>query len=541
MRRVQFCKRDALSEVKAALLEQLKNFDDYCRTHDIKYFLAGGTCIGAARNGGFLPWDDDADVILLPSEYEKLRETYKKHPIKNFRLIDYRDMDDVENPISSFVNQQGGAHTSSFHLRRKAGGISIDVFRLKPVRDGDTEKNILKHRTLMGLINPKRVYFIPDSREYFSLVLKTYFWSSILPSKLVERLFLSGIYAGPGEDFSCYVINHNIDEGIVYRKELYERSRPRYVPFEDTTLPIADNYVDILWNRFGGSAWRYIPRDQHRRSHAGFIESVKIPHRMIRDDYMNLVSNFKRFDRAAGRSRIANFIKRYRYQRVNEALREMRAGILLDMVERSLVKASIEVSELMAARDYIGIRNAFKAWYRVQFIRRMPQLIDIGDDYLYAICYALVYYEAEYYNAKKIIRWIGEKRAPGERFLELSRLIEIVEQSYYAYDTKNASRLSELLDSAFDEYSTQIDLNILKLQRLSDIAGRTGDYREFQILAERAWEMFPENGDILKLLGDAYRGLGRDDVSLAMYRSALAVTENGLTKKRILDILEEVE
>ena len=59
-------------EVWAVTLDLLVQLDRVCRKHDIRYFCDGGTLLGAVRHGGFIPWDDDIDVIMSRAEYEKL-------------------------------------------------------------------------------------------------------------------------------------------------------------------------------------------------------------------------------------------------------------------------------------------------------------------------------------------------------------------------------------------------------------------------------------------------------------------------------------
>ena len=63
-----------LSPHQALLLEMLKDFDAACRKHAIRYQLFAGTALGAVRHKGFIPWDDDLDVILLRSEYDRFFE-----------------------------------------------------------------------------------------------------------------------------------------------------------------------------------------------------------------------------------------------------------------------------------------------------------------------------------------------------------------------------------------------------------------------------------------------------------------------------------
>ncbi|MCR5793455.1 MAG: LicD family protein [Lachnospiraceae bacterium] len=67
-----------LSAVHDVLLAYLLEIDRICKKHNIKYFLAGGTLLGAIRHGGFIPWDDDADVMMLREDYDKFLKVIKK-------------------------------------------------------------------------------------------------------------------------------------------------------------------------------------------------------------------------------------------------------------------------------------------------------------------------------------------------------------------------------------------------------------------------------------------------------------------------------
>lgn len=61
-----------IKQLWAVLLDLMVEFDAVCKEHGIKYSLEGGTLLGAIRHKGFIPWDDDADIIMLRPEFEKL-------------------------------------------------------------------------------------------------------------------------------------------------------------------------------------------------------------------------------------------------------------------------------------------------------------------------------------------------------------------------------------------------------------------------------------------------------------------------------------
>ena len=78
-------------ELQLMQLDILKQFKDFCEDNNLKYFLAGGTLLGAVRHRGFIPWDDDIDVYMPYEDYIKFIELYprnEKYFIENWRVDD---------------------------------------------------------------------------------------------------------------------------------------------------------------------------------------------------------------------------------------------------------------------------------------------------------------------------------------------------------------------------------------------------------------------------------------------------------------------
>lgn len=73
-----------LAELHEQLLIIMDDIDRVCRKHDIKYTLSDGTLLGAVRHKGFIPWDDDMDVRMTRSEFEKFKEVYAKEKREDF-------------------------------------------------------------------------------------------------------------------------------------------------------------------------------------------------------------------------------------------------------------------------------------------------------------------------------------------------------------------------------------------------------------------------------------------------------------------------
>ena len=70
--------KDVLEKLQKVELEMLIEVNRICRKNNINYSIMYGTLLGAVRNGGFIPWDDDCDVVFKRDEYEKFFEACKK-------------------------------------------------------------------------------------------------------------------------------------------------------------------------------------------------------------------------------------------------------------------------------------------------------------------------------------------------------------------------------------------------------------------------------------------------------------------------------
>ena len=75
-----------LKKLQYVLIEMLKEFDKICRDNNIEYFVFAGTELGAVRHKGIIPWDDDTDVGMMRSEFEKLKKVFAEQDTGNLIL-----------------------------------------------------------------------------------------------------------------------------------------------------------------------------------------------------------------------------------------------------------------------------------------------------------------------------------------------------------------------------------------------------------------------------------------------------------------------
>lgn len=114
-------------KVWAVELDILLQFDKVCKKHGLRYFLDGGTLLGAVRHKGFIPWDDDLDVIVSRDDYEKLMGLSGEFSEPYFMQTPYTS----PGSFYSFIklrNSNTSAIDKPFVFQGFNMGMVIDVF-----------------------------------------------------------------------------------------------------------------------------------------------------------------------------------------------------------------------------------------------------------------------------------------------------------------------------------------------------------------------------------------------------------------------------
>lgn len=89
-----------MDEAKKIELNILLKFDEFCRDHKLRYTLCAGTLLGAIRHKGFIPWDDDIDLMMARPDYEKFLALVRKDD-SFFKNLDYF-VEDGSDPKSAY-------------------------------------------------------------------------------------------------------------------------------------------------------------------------------------------------------------------------------------------------------------------------------------------------------------------------------------------------------------------------------------------------------------------------------------------------------
>lgn len=144
-------------ETQEVLLSMLDAFVQYCNKHGLRYYLVGGTLLGAVRHKGFIPWDDDIDVGMPRPDYERFLELVKTEPVGEQLVAISGEEGTLSNPYCELVNMQTHLERkSSRFIRKKCRNLHlfIDIFPQDgwPESDREAEKlfaNMKKGRYLI--------------------------------------------------------------------------------------------------------------------------------------------------------------------------------------------------------------------------------------------------------------------------------------------------------------------------------------------------------------------------------------------------------
>ena len=279
-----------IAPLQDKMLEITKAFVEICREHGLQYWLAGGSCLGALRHGGFIPWDDDLDVYMPREDYEKLWLLYggrdrvagkyrfcRTSLERNYhhRVIQMTDLettfvharcvnDDIEHGVYiDIIPLDACPDGKMARLSQFIHAIFFSVFNIqcKPEYNGGKMTKLMNFGTtvLLGLVrSPKARYRIWKRAERKMTRWK---WEDCSHVKCITSQFHELCTAFP--------------------KEWFE---PRQVSFEDTELSIplqAEKYCQAMY----GDYMALPPEDKRAVRHNTVFIDLENPYTIYRGKY----------------------------------------------------------------------------------------------------------------------------------------------------------------------------------------------------------------------------------------------------------------
>nr|WP_294652633.1 LicD family protein [uncultured Blautia sp.] len=516
------------------LLKLFREVDEICREHNLRYVLAGGSLIGALRHEGFVPWDDDVDLYMPRSDWEKFVEICKTELPPNREI----QCSEVERNYTNSFPRYASTNTCAIHksqiIGKDCGGEIIDILTLDPIPADDREYE--KYRTHMMIYSD----LINISVGYSDR------WE--IPASMYLKYLLSYIFLGKKrtlEKLEKIMFSYNEEECDRYAMRwggcpfLFDKDMMFPVKegiFEGQKAMIPNKCSDyLIWHY--GDEWSYMPPHHSREGHVAVCVDG-LPYQELREEYMPKLRKGKLRRDSVFRKFYNMWIAKKSHKVRQEGLALKARTVALDL-QGAINESGIKIRELIENRSFHKLSALFGSYYKNQlsadFIGREdytniyafyhPILVEIPDEIFYAAMLTLFYTE----RVSKAYRMLQIRQNLDHLSHEMEKLKEDIELFRKAADHYEFHRIAEteqIIENLLKQYPDHPGFMKFKCRLLMEKAGE--NRIEAEHFLEKALKLFPEDGYFLKYKADILWMNGEAQKAAEIYLQVKDKTTNGV-------------
>ena len=234
-----------LKDIQNKEYEILKELDRICEKHGIKYYLAQGTLIGAARHKGFIPWDDDIDVILYHKDLKKLIEIYDSEADEKYILTNYKREKHFPLTWTKIREKNTLSRPKTYKDIPINWGICIDLFQVYPISNNK-------------FFRKAEIFFFKFARKMLMAEMTKYEKNHNFIIRFLEKIPISLRHFVLNLSLKIFSL-HNDNTEYVYMmcKEgrLIKREcifgEEKKLQFENSEFPVPSDYHTFLTEGYG--------------------------------------------------------------------------------------------------------------------------------------------------------------------------------------------------------------------------------------------------------------------------------------------------
>ncbi len=250
-------KKMSLQEIQSVSLDIMKHIHAFCKENDIKYSLGYGSLIGAVRHKGFIPWDDDVDIVMMREDFDRFCLIYQDTP--EFKLFSF-SRGNMYATCARVCDMKRTLVKTVSPLFTEPTGLWIDIFPLDSVDDDpcvfESKKNeVLNiHKQIIQTRSLKRCLRLRDIYHCKSFIRR-------VKSLLVKREEINLWELVRCQDSLCRSFapsDSKMMSMLVFPTYIDREYSPKHVfsevfdvPFEDTNFSIMKGYDEWLTIIYG--------------------------------------------------------------------------------------------------------------------------------------------------------------------------------------------------------------------------------------------------------------------------------------------------
>jgi len=257
-------KQLSLAEHQEIIYEIAYMIDDFCLKHNINYFLYGGTLLGAIRHKGIIPWDDDADLAMLRSDYSRFIDLFQKEGPEGYQLLSQETTEGYRIPLLKIT--KNGTFFEHNGICDMDMGIWVDILPID-ICPGSLEE---AQNYFFEMNHQLNIYVMYECRSWKGKIRAQLNSGFSIPFSRQRRetIFLDLINKIKGQDikqakYAACVVNGLYGKGEVQTIDFYQKLE-RY-PFGKRDLPIPSGWNKYLTDVYGD--YMQLPPESKRKQH----------------------------------------------------------------------------------------------------------------------------------------------------------------------------------------------------------------------------------------------------------------------------------
>lgn len=264
-----------MNDIQKVILDIYKVIKKICENNGIEYFAIGGTCIGAVRHQGFIPWDDDIDIAIPIEQFNYFRSVCNKELPDYYRFFDYMVIPEYPNVFSKIID----IRTTYIEDHEKNNpqmfkGVFVDLMPIGgiPSDEKEREKYFEQLRHNINFNKLRRAGMLISTNKAKRMIKKM-----ILPmvqmlnvntytDKIFEDMISRPFYMS---EITGYTWGIYDERYLSFPTEWF--LNPVSIPFEDTEILCPSNYDAYLKYQFG-DYMKIPPLEEQTSRHHPFVD-----------------------------------------------------------------------------------------------------------------------------------------------------------------------------------------------------------------------------------------------------------------------------